>query len=396
VAIFGIFSCTRVESGRAYLDADVNIQCFVGKHPGYVGAGIIWIVVVTLGVPAFFIALLRHFKVPQMAAVMTDNCWLREAVKLAWQERVPQPDVDIRRLTIDSISDAHLKSLAAFFLHGASSDEAAEILAGTAPPMDLRDEGKEGDDQRSPRARRSGGGGSPPASPLARLMQRVQTRVFSAAGCLQRTASGGSSVFGRASGGAAADPALELRRKVMAELLAWCKTSSDLSIPVLRWEDEDDDSVSDSDSDSGAGAGAGDSAGAEAGEKMAAASVDAAAAAVAAAADEAARAMGPVPCSQLVTLQRRAMLEVGFLFAAYRADCWRVARAAAARRRSAHPPRSRRCAPRPRARALGLAGSGRWWSCCVSWRSPPSWRSSRRAAAARLWWASRSPRSRSS
>ncbi len=333
VAIFGIFSCTRVESGRAYLDADVNIECYVGKHPGYVGAGIIWIVVVTLGVPAFFIALLRHFKVPQMAAVMTENCWLREVVKLAWQERVPQPDVDIRRLTIDSISDAHLKSLAAFFLHGASSDEAAEILAGKAPHMDLRDEGKEGDDQRSLHARRSGGGVSPPASPLARLMQRVKTRVLSAAGCLQRTASGGSSVFGRTSGGAAADPALELRRKVMAELLAWCKTSSYLSIPVLRWEDEYDDSDSDSDSDSGTGAGMGDSAGAEAGEKMAAASVDAAAA------DEAARAMGPVPCSQLVTLQRRAMVEVGFLFAAYRADCWRVARAVAARRRSAQPPR---------------------------------------------------------
>ena len=81
VAIFGIFSCTTFASGRSFLDADYNLKCYDGEHLRYVGAAIFWLFGVTVGIPLFFLWLLRHFKVPQLAEVITDNAWLREAVR---------------------------------------------------------------------------------------------------------------------------------------------------------------------------------------------------------------------------------------------------------------------------------------------------------------------------
>ena len=60
----GIFSCTTFESGRSFLDADFTITCYDQTHWNYIGAAIIWLFVVTLGIPMYFIWLLRRFKVP--------------------------------------------------------------------------------------------------------------------------------------------------------------------------------------------------------------------------------------------------------------------------------------------------------------------------------------------
>ena len=55
VAIFSMFTCTSLKSGVAYLDADFNITCFDKVHWRYVGGAIVWLALVPIGVPYFFI-----------------------------------------------------------------------------------------------------------------------------------------------------------------------------------------------------------------------------------------------------------------------------------------------------------------------------------------------------
>ena len=134
VAIFGMFSCTRI-GAVAYLDQDVNITCYNTTWWRYVGGALVWVVVVPVGVPLFFIRLLRHFRVPDLAALVEDNAWLREAAEHSWRLGMPQPGgVDMRRLCVDTISDSHLAMLHAVLLHDAEVDAAANILAGQHVP----------------------------------------------------------------------------------------------------------------------------------------------------------------------------------------------------------------------------------------------------------------------
>ena len=86
------------------------------------------------GIPCFFIWLLHRFRVPQMARLLADNAWLRELIRLAWAEDVPQPP-GAADLTVDSITDLHLEALYAFFLHDVTAEEAGNILSGAAPPF---------------------------------------------------------------------------------------------------------------------------------------------------------------------------------------------------------------------------------------------------------------------
>jgi hypothetical protein len=113
----------------------MTIKCYDQTHLNYIGAAIIWLCVVTMGIPAFFIYLLKRFKVPELARLQADNAWLREAVELAWTEGVPQPSVKVSDINCDTIDDLHLESLFAFFCRDASVEEAAEILNGSRPPI---------------------------------------------------------------------------------------------------------------------------------------------------------------------------------------------------------------------------------------------------------------------
>ena len=61
------FSCTKLKSGVAYLDADFTIVCYDKVHLRYVGGAIIWLFLVPLGVPAFFIWLLVRALVMDIA-----------------------------------------------------------------------------------------------------------------------------------------------------------------------------------------------------------------------------------------------------------------------------------------------------------------------------------------
>jgi hypothetical protein len=136
VTIFGIFTCTTLPvSGMAYLDADMSIQCYDRQHWKYIAAGVVWLFVVPVGVPAFFLWLLRRFDVPKLAALVSDNAFLREAIKLAWTEGLAQP-ADSHKLTVDGINNLHLEALHALFVKELSADEASDILAGVKAPVE--------------------------------------------------------------------------------------------------------------------------------------------------------------------------------------------------------------------------------------------------------------------
>jgi hypothetical protein len=138
VSIFGIFSCTDLGRGVWHLDADVRIVCYSPKHWGYLGAGVIWTFVYTVGIPCFFLWLLHLYKVPHLACQLADNAWLRELIKLAYLEGMTQGTAEKHNYathTTSSISDAHLEALHAFFLRGVSPEHATAILTGGQEPL---------------------------------------------------------------------------------------------------------------------------------------------------------------------------------------------------------------------------------------------------------------------
>ena len=216
------FSCTKLKSGVAYLDADFTIQCYDKVHLRYVGGAIIWLFLVPLGVPAFFIWLLRRFKVPQMAKLLRDSAWVREAVKLAWQCGVAQPALDVAKLNADSISDAHLEGLFAFFVRGASAEVAGNIANGKAPA--LPDEEPEAP--------------PPPTSAVAKLTAKLKGVAKRAGAVLQRIQ---AAAYALVNPDAAVhhleSPEAARREFVLGALLAWCQTSGKLALPPLVWDD---------------------------------------------------------------------------------------------------------------------------------------------------------------
>jgi hypothetical protein len=99
-----------------------------------VGGAIVWLFLVPLGVPLFFTGLLYYFSVPRIAKLKVNNEWLREAIEHMWRHAVPQPPVNVRTATCDSISDVHLEQLHAYLVRRVTKEEAAKILSGESVP----------------------------------------------------------------------------------------------------------------------------------------------------------------------------------------------------------------------------------------------------------------------
>ena len=296
VAIFSIFSCTHLQSGVSYLDADFNIVCYDALHWRYIAAAVVWLFIVPIGVPVFFIALLRHFKVPRMAALLQDNAWLREIVKLGWQEGLAQPGgMDAGKVSVDDIGDTHLEALSAYFLHGASVDEAAEIMSGArlgvieAPPPEEPE----------------------PAGLLAPLHRAKRAALARFAQFMARRRALPDDT-----------PAEVARRALLLNaLLAWCRTSGRVATPpVVQWEDgpeEKEDEQAPRETCEPA-----------IGTKLEQLLVSAPPA-------DSRRVLS----KDLPALQERALKECGFLFAVYRAGCW-CAQPARRVPHSLNPPRA--------------------------------------------------------
>jgi hypothetical protein len=318
VAIFGIFSCTTFESGKSYLDADFAIVCYDKTHWRYVGGAIIWLLLVPLGIPCFFWYLLRTFKVPHMARLLQDNAWLQEAVQLAWTEGMAQPAIDMAKLNVDSISELHLEALFAFFVHDASADEAAEILSGAKEPA-----------KAASFIKKAGGDEEQPAGVVGRARARV-AGAFAGAAARANTAV-------RAAAGCAAAPPAEVphqatrREIVLQSLLHWCRTSGDLSITELQWDDTEQEAEKPPAADT-VSTTTRSAALLEDGVNV---NLDVTACAVnvnlnvtpcavnlSVTGEDAPSSTTALRCADLPRLQKRAMKEVGFLFGAYRVDCW--------------------------------------------------------------------------
>ena len=282
VTIFSMFSCTTLGSGASYLDADMRIKCYDRTHWRYIGGAIAWLAVVPLGVPAFFVWLLRRFRVPQMALLLTDSAWLRETVKLAWQEGMAQPAVDVGQLYTDNITTAHLEGLVAFFLRDASAEQAAAIAMGGAPPL------------QEPSAQLAA-----PVGLLARAAGRIACVVTRARDALERLV------------GVAApevdSPEAARRATLLRDLLNWARTCGQIAIPALQWVQLEEPPP-------------------PKGLEMAPAAEE----------DHLASRHVPAPFPAFVRscdlprLEERAVKEVGFLFTAYHVGCWRVGPASAA------------------------------------------------------------------
>ena len=252
------------------MDADLAITCYNAEHWRYVGAGIAWLFVVPVGVPCFFLWLLRRFHVPAMAALMEDNAWLREAAEHAWTMGLTQPGVTVKELNVDTISDRHLEALYAMLLRDSTAEEAADIMAGVAPP--LADEAEK-DDAEQPKG------------------LSARAAAAAAAAALRVKELGAACV--RSCGPAAPieeDAQAARRALLLQQLLVWCRTSGCIALPVMTWDDVEDMPE-------------------EKAEELDTGYV-------------APSPSGRIACRDLPRLQLLALTEIGFLFSTYKCGCW--------------------------------------------------------------------------
>jgi hypothetical protein len=410
-----MFSCVRLNSGAAFLNADLAITCWDTLHWRYVGAAVVWLFIVPVGIPALFLQLLRRFKIPQLALLRIDNGWLREASKKLWECGVDQPaSLNVGLLTVESISDVHLEVMSAVLLNDASVETAADILSGKLSGIAFEESLVAAAEKEAPDA--------PQAAPPG-LKERLLARGAEAVAAL-RARLRGEATEELGDGAAAGEQTPQARRDVLlARVLLWCRTSGEVALPVMNWEDKVEEEQVDQLAAGGVDgdaakltAGAGDDAG------PTTQSVDDVNSTAleqhfgfmhsctkrdkAAAAPGRVDKYGGVTSKEVNALTERAMKEVGFLFAAYHCSCWCAcprsvgsdvaspsAQVTCAARRGAlplcrayalltRPSRCLRFPPHP--------GTGRPWSWPASSSSPPSWRSCSRAAPRRLWLASSS------
>ena len=213
---FSQFSCTEV-GDSSWLDQDFRIACYDRTWWRYCGGAIVWLLLVPAGVPLFFTALLRRFRVPDMAALVEDNAWLREAAEHTWRLGMPQPAVNVQTLCCDTIDDTHLAMLCAVLLHGADADAAADILAGRTPKAGAAMPDEEAD-KAAPAQKRS--------LIMRGLVRVVALRDRIAAALRPQVAL------------ELATPAASERAAQLARLMLWCRHSGVLSIGPMAWTDE--------------------------------------------------------------------------------------------------------------------------------------------------------------
>ena len=157
-----------------------------------------------------------------MAKLLRDSAWVREAVKLAWQLGVAQPALDVAKLNADSISDAHLEGLYAFFVRGASAEVAGNIANGKAPA--LPDE--------VPEAL------PPPTSAVGKLTAKLKSAAKRVGAVMQRIQLAAYTLVNPdAAVHHVESPEAARREFVLGALLAWCETSGKLALPPLVWDD---------------------------------------------------------------------------------------------------------------------------------------------------------------
>ena len=227
VAIVGMFSCVTLKSGESFLNADLNIMCWDKLHWRYVAAAVVWVFVVPVGVPVLFIRLLHRFHVPQLARLKTHNAWLRECVKKLWEQGIAQPTMDPMLCTVHSISDVHLELLSAVLLKEADKEQAADIvsgvLTGEAFEEALEAEAKAAEAAKAAETNAHPGFVARVVLRAKELKERGKARVSHTLGiAIDETVIKGNA-----------------RREILLQrLLLWAPSSGELAIPTILWVDE--------------------------------------------------------------------------------------------------------------------------------------------------------------
>jgi hypothetical protein len=279
VAIFGIFSCTKLSSGMAFLDADLTVLCYTKKHWGYMGAGVIWVFVYTFGIPAFFIHLLRKYHVPLLAKTYKNNALLFEATKIAALRGLPLATQGDEPPNVDSVTDAQLGALIALLVLGVSVEQAANILAGKAEAPNVAVEEAAEEKEGLPLKRR-----------LSKFIKSSVASVLKSM-CSRRVAKKIMSAEEEA-----AVDATKRREAALSRLMRWCRTSGQVGVPMLHWSKEE---------------------GGEMTEKEGKVHKD-----ELKHAPEKNRQAKAWAAAHLQELEERAKQKVGFLFVAYTPSCW--------------------------------------------------------------------------
>ena len=227
VAIVGMFSCVTLKSGESFLNADLNIVCWDKLHWRYVAAAVVWVFVVPVGVPILFIRLLHRFHVPQLARLKTHNAWLRECVKKLWEQGIAQPTIDPMLCTVHSISDVHLELLSAVLLKEADKEQAADIVSGVLTGIAF-EEALEAEAKAAEAAKAA----DPNAHPgfVARMVERAKALKERGKARMSHTL------------GIAVDETVidgNARREILLQrLLLWAPSSGEMAIPTILWVDE--------------------------------------------------------------------------------------------------------------------------------------------------------------
>ena len=289
VVVISMFSCTTLDHGKSYLNADFRIACWDKEHKGYVGAALVWTLLVPVGVPYFFMKLLQIFKVPQMARLKIDNAWLVEGVKEVWKRGVAQPPMLIEELNVETISAMHLEVVYAILVKKATAEQAANILSGAVLVGDevTPEEGDLKDIAISKLHRKS----TVRHSRTKRLSLLQRTRVKLEMWRIRVSAF--INPGGKNAAKLLAPPnSAEARRAfLLTAVLRWCKHSGEIAIPVVDWKDSDllarNFSVLHGQTDT----------------------------------PFCVQCYG-LSCSDLPRIQKRALKEVGFLYADYSSACW--------------------------------------------------------------------------
>ena len=295
-----VVACTRLtlalsipllaDHGKSYLNADFRITCWDKTHKGYVGAAMIWTLLVPVGVPYFFMKLLQIFKVPQMARLKIDNAWLVEGVKEVWKRGVAQPPMLIEELNVETISALHLEVVYAVLVKKATPEQAANILSGAVPVVADEASPEEHDLAEiaiSKLHRKS----TVRHSRTKRLSLLQRTRVKLEMWRIRVSAFINPGGKNAAKMLAPPNSAEARRAYLLTAVLHWCKHSGEIAIPVVDWNDSDllarNFSVLHGQTDT----------------------------------PFCVQCYG-LSCSDLPRVQKRALKEVGFLYCCYSSACW--------------------------------------------------------------------------
>jgi hypothetical protein len=121
--IISVFACTKIGT-VFYLREDMEVECYTPSHMRYYRAGVFWLIFYCFGIPVFFLAMLFTYGIPQAARRLRSAGAVRALVDLAWQRRIPQPDVNTSTLDAHNISDEHVDALYRGVFHHAHGGHA--------------------------------------------------------------------------------------------------------------------------------------------------------------------------------------------------------------------------------------------------------------------------------